>query len=140
MLAIFLALFGSFWFAASMTFINRGVLSIANLSLNAVFLWLYVLLFIDNIDLWLPVNSFFVAVGMLFVQRAHEITHLPAQHAFHRPLLRRHHMNFDVAGAKRRGGLQSDEACPNHNRAARALGRVDDGAAIGERTQRMNMR
>ena len=71
MLAIFLALFGSFWFAASMTFINRGVLSIdyfrgllANLSLNAVFLWLYVFLFIDNIDPWLPVNSFFVAVGI----------------------------------------------------------------------------
>jgi DME family drug/metabolite transporter len=71
MFAIFLALFGSFWFAASMTLINRGVLSIdyfrgllANLSLNVVFLWLYVLLFIDNIDLWLPVNSFFVAVGI----------------------------------------------------------------------------
>ena len=71
MLAIFLALFGSFWFAASMTLINRGVLSIdyfrgllANLSLNAVFLWLYVLLFIDNIDPWLPVNSIFVAVGI----------------------------------------------------------------------------
>ena len=71
MLAIFLALFGSFWFAASMTLINRGVLSIdyfrgllANLSLNAVFLWLYVLLFVDNIDPWLPVNSIFVAVGI----------------------------------------------------------------------------
>jgi len=44
MLAIFLALFGSFWFAAAMTLINRGVLSIdyfrgllANLSVNAVF-------------------------------------------------------------------------------------------------------
>src|SRR5262245_37976330 len=71
MFAIFLALFGSFWFAAAMTLINRGVLSIdyfrgllANLSVNAVFLWLYVLLFIDNIDLWLPVNSIFVAVGI----------------------------------------------------------------------------
>ena len=71
MLAIFLALFGSFWFAASMIFINRGVLSIdyfrgllANLSLNVVFLWLYVLLFIENIDPWLPVNSIFVAVGI----------------------------------------------------------------------------
>ena len=71
MLAIFLALFGSFWFAASMTLINRGVLSIdyfrgllANLSLNAVFLWLYVLLLVDNIDPWLPVNSIFVAVGI----------------------------------------------------------------------------
>lgn len=71
MFAIFLALFGSFWFAAAMTLINRGVLSIdyfrgllANLSVNALFLWLYVLLFIDNIDLWLPVNTIFVAVGI----------------------------------------------------------------------------
>jgi drug/metabolite transporter (DMT)-like permease len=71
MLAIFLALFGSFWFAAAMTFINRGVLSIdyfrgllANLSINTVFLWLYVVLFIGNVDLWLPINSIFVAVGI----------------------------------------------------------------------------
>jgi DME family drug/metabolite transporter len=71
MLAISLALFGSFWFAASMTLINRGVLSIdyfrgllANLGINVLFLWLYVLLFIDNIDLWRPVNSIFVVVGV----------------------------------------------------------------------------
>jgi len=71
MFAIFLALFGSFWFAAAMTLINRGVLSIdyfrgllANLCVNTVFLWLYVLLFIDNIDLWLPINGIFVAVGI----------------------------------------------------------------------------
>ena len=71
MFAILLALFGSFWFAAAMTFINRGVLSIdyfrgllANLSVNAVLLWLYVLLFIDPIELWLPVNGIFVAVGV----------------------------------------------------------------------------
>lgn len=71
MFAIFLALFASFWFAASMTFINRGVLSIdyfrgllANLGVNTLCLWLYVLLFIDHIDLWLPVNSIFVAVGI----------------------------------------------------------------------------
>ena len=50
---------------------------------------------------------------MLFVQRAHEVTHLRPENAFHRPLLRRHHMDFDVAGAKRGGGLQSDEACAN---------------------------
>jgi drug/metabolite transporter (DMT)-like permease len=71
MFAILLALFGSFWFAAAMIFINRGVLSIdyfrgllANLGVNAVFLWLYVLLFVGNADLWLPVNSIFVAVGV----------------------------------------------------------------------------
>ena len=71
MFGISLALFGSFWFAAAMTFINRGVLSIdyfrgllANLSVNALFLWLYVVLFVDNLDLWLPVNSIFVVVGV----------------------------------------------------------------------------
>jgi DME family drug/metabolite transporter len=71
MFAILLALFASFWFAASMVIINRGVLSIdyfrgllANLGVNAAFLWLYVLLFVDSIDLWLPVNGIFVAVGI----------------------------------------------------------------------------
>jgi drug/metabolite transporter, DME family len=71
MVAILIALFGSFWFAAAMVFINRGVLSIdyfrgllANLGVNAVLLWLYVLLFIDNIDLAHPVYSLFVVVGI----------------------------------------------------------------------------
>ncbi|MGE5305805.1 MAG: DMT family transporter [Alphaproteobacteria bacterium] len=72
MFAISLALFGSFWFAASMTLINRGVLSIdyfrgllVNLAFNAFFLWLYVLLFIGNPDLWHPVNVTFIAIGVL---------------------------------------------------------------------------
>jgi drug/metabolite transporter (DMT)-like permease len=71
MFAIFLALFASFWFAASMTFINRGVLSIdyfrgllANLGVNALCLWLYIFLFVDKVDLWLPVNVIFIAVGI----------------------------------------------------------------------------
>jgi DME family drug/metabolite transporter len=71
MFAIFLALCGSFWFAAAMTFINRGVLSIdyfrgllANLGVNALFLWLYVLFFIQHVDLWRPVNVIFVVVGI----------------------------------------------------------------------------
>ena len=71
MFGIALALFASFWFAAAMTFINRGVLSIdyfrgllANLSVNALFLWFYILLFVDNVDLWRPVNGVFIAVGV----------------------------------------------------------------------------
>jgi drug/metabolite transporter (DMT)-like permease len=71
MFAILLALAGSFWFAAAMISINRGVLSIdyfrgllANLSVNTLCLWLYIFLFVDNIDLWLPVNTIFVAVGV----------------------------------------------------------------------------
>ena len=71
MLAILLALIGSFWFAFSMVVINRGVLSIdyfrgllANLGANTLFIWLYVFLFVDKIDLWRPVNLVFVAVGI----------------------------------------------------------------------------
>ncbi len=55
MFAILLALAGSFWFAAAMISINRGVLSIdyfrgllANLSVNSLFLWLYIFLFVDT--------------------------------------------------------------------------------------------
>ncbi len=71
MLAILFALFGSFWFAFSMVCINRGVLSIdhfrgllANLGANAAFIWLYVLLFIDHVDLWRPMNLVFVGIGI----------------------------------------------------------------------------
>ena len=71
MLPILLALFGSLSFALSMIFINRGVLSIdyfrgllANLGINACFLWLYVLLFIDEPELWQRVNVIFVVVGI----------------------------------------------------------------------------
>ncbi len=55
MLAILLGLFGSFWFAVSMVLINRGVLSVdyfrgllTNLGVNALFLWIYVLIFTDK--------------------------------------------------------------------------------------------
>jgi drug/metabolite transporter (DMT)-like permease len=71
MLAILLALFGSFWFAFSMVCINRGVLSIdhfrgllANLGANTLFIWIYALLFVNRIDLWRPINLVFVAVGI----------------------------------------------------------------------------
>jgi drug/metabolite transporter, DME family len=71
MLAILLALFGSFWFAFGMVLINRGVLHIdyfrgllANLAVNALFVWLYVFFFIREVDLWRPVNLIFVIVGI----------------------------------------------------------------------------
>ncbi|MGE5219693.1 MAG: DMT family transporter [Chloroflexota bacterium] len=71
MLAIFIGLCGSFCFAVSMIFINRGVLSVdyfrgllANLGVNALFLWIYVGLFTGRIDLWVPANSLFVLVGI----------------------------------------------------------------------------
>jgi drug/metabolite transporter (DMT)-like permease len=71
MLAIVLALFASFCFAVSMILINRGVLAIdyfrgllTNLGINAVFLWLYVSLFVDRIDMWISANLIFVLVGI----------------------------------------------------------------------------
>ena len=54
-----------------MILINRGVLAIdyfrgllTNLSVNALFLWLYVLLFADRIELWGSANLIFVLVGI----------------------------------------------------------------------------
>ena len=71
MLAIIFGLFASFWFALSMVIINRGVLVIdyfrgllTNLGVNALFLWLFIWLFVDRIELWLPVNLIFVLVGI----------------------------------------------------------------------------
>ena len=71
MLAIIFGLFASFWFALSMVIINRGVLVIdyfrgllTNLGVNALFLWLFIWLFVDRIELWLPANLIFVLVGV----------------------------------------------------------------------------
>ena len=71
MLAILLALFGSFWFAVSMIFINRGVLAVdyfkgllANLGINALCLCVYLSLSADRIDLWASANLLFVVIGI----------------------------------------------------------------------------
>ena len=71
MVAIILGLLASFCFAVSMIQINRGVLALdyfrgllTNLGLNALFLWLYIFLFVELIDLWTPANLIFVLVGI----------------------------------------------------------------------------
>jgi drug/metabolite transporter (DMT)-like permease len=71
MLAILLGLCGSFTFAVSMILINRGIASLdyfrgllTNLGFNSLFLWIYVALFTDRVDLWLPANLIFVLVGI----------------------------------------------------------------------------
>ena len=71
MLAILFGLLGSFTFAVSMVLINRGIASLdyfrgllTNLGFNALFLWFYVLLFTDQIDLWISANLIFVLVGI----------------------------------------------------------------------------
>lgn len=71
MLAIIFGLFASFCFAASMILINRGVLALdyfrgllINLGINALFLCVYVVIFIGSFDLWAPANLIFVLVGI----------------------------------------------------------------------------
>jgi drug/metabolite transporter, DME family len=71
MIAITLGLLAAFTFAVSMILINRGVLLIdyfrgllTNLGLNALFLWLHILLLEDLIDLWMPASLIFVLVGI----------------------------------------------------------------------------
>ena len=71
MLAILLGLCGSLWFAVSMILINRGVLSLdyfrgllVNLGINALFLWIYIFIFTERIDLWVRANLLFVLIGV----------------------------------------------------------------------------
>ena len=78
--------------------------------------------------------------AVLLMQGADEVAHLRAQDPLHRPFVRRHDMNFDVAGAQGRGNLEADEAGAQHDGAARGLGVLDDRPAIGERAQRVDMR
>lgn len=54
-----------------MILINRGILAIdyfrgllTNLGVNALFLWLFILLFAERIDLWTSANLIFVLVGI----------------------------------------------------------------------------
>ena len=78
--------------------------------------------------------------AVLLMQRADEVAHRGAEHALHRPLLQSHHMDLDLARPQRGRGFQPDKTRADHDGAARAFGSVDDGAAIGERAQHMNMR
>ena len=73
--------------------------------------------------------------AVLLMQGADEIAHLRPQHALHRPRLRRHDMDLDLARAQRRRDLKADETGADHDGAARAVGGCDDRAAIGQRAQ-----
>jgi hypothetical protein len=78
--------------------------------------------------------------AVLFVQRAHEVPHLGPKHALHRPLLGRHDVNLQFARPQCGRGFEPDETRTNHDDAARAFRPLDDGAAIDERAQRMDVR
>ena len=78
--------------------------------------------------------------AVLLVERAHEIAELGAENALQRPRFRRDDMDLDAARAQRRRDFEPDEARADDDRAARASSRRDDGAAVGERAQRVDMR
>src|SRR5215475_8783108 len=78
--------------------------------------------------------------AVLLVESTHEIPHLRTQDALHRALFGCHDMDLDPAGSQRGSHFEPDEARAQHDRAACRLGALDDGAAIGKRTQRAHMR
>ena len=61
--------------------------------------------------------------AVVLMQRAHEIAHFRPKHTLHRALLRRDHVDLDIARPQRRRCLQADETRADHNRASRAVGR-----------------
>ena len=72
MLAIVAALLGSFCFAVSSITINRGLLGmdyftglLVNLATNAVLLWLFLAIFSQGIELWVPANLIFLGAGLM---------------------------------------------------------------------------
>jgi hypothetical protein len=77
--------------------------------------------------------------AVLFVQCANEVAHLRPQRAFHRPRFRPDHMDFDIPRAQRRGGFEGDETGADHDGAAGALRQFDDGTAIAQRAQHMDV-
>ena len=77
--------------------------------------------------------------AVLLVQCAYEIAHVSAEHALHRPLLRRHDVDLDIARAQRRRGLEPDKAGADHDHAARAARGGNDRPAIRQRAQGMDM-
>src|SRR5262245_24465152 len=78
--------------------------------------------------------------AVLLMECTHEIPHLRTQDALHRALLGGDDMDLDLAGAQRGSDFEPDEARAQHDRAASCLGALDDGAAIGKRAQRADMR
>jgi hypothetical protein len=70
--------------------------------------------------------------AVFLVQGAHEVAHLRAENPFHRPLVRRHHVDLQSTGAERRRDLEPDEARTHDHGPARRLGIVDDRLAVAE--------
>ncbi len=72
MLPVLLALLSSFCFAVSNIVINRGLVGmdfltglVVNLVTNTLFLWVFLVFFIEVSNLWVPVNLIYVGTGLL---------------------------------------------------------------------------
>ncbi|MCZ6621642.1 MAG: DMT family transporter [Deltaproteobacteria bacterium] len=72
MVAVFLGLVSSLFFAAATVAIHRGLLKmdylsglLVNLFTNALFLWIFLGLFFGTAELWVPANLIFVGVGFV---------------------------------------------------------------------------
>ena len=72
MVAVFLGLVSSLFFAAATVAIHRGLLKMDYLSgllvilfTNALFLWIFLGLFFGTAELWMPANLIFVGVGFV---------------------------------------------------------------------------
>lgn len=70
--SIILALLGSFFFSLSNVVINRGLQGmdylsglVVNLFSNAIMLWIFLLLFSRDLEIWTSANLIFVGVGLL---------------------------------------------------------------------------
>ena len=77
---------------------------------------------------------------MLLVERAYKIAHLGSEHAFHWPSFRRDHMDLDIARAQCGRDLKPDKAGAEHDCSARGFGTLNNGPAVGKRTQRADVR
>ena len=74
------------------------------------------------------------------VQLPYEVAELRAEHALHRPRLRRDDVNLDLAMTQRAGRFKPNEAGAEHDGAASLVGASDQIAAVSERAQRAHMR
>ena len=71
--------------------------------------------------------------AVLLMQCANEVAHVRSEHALHRTLLRRHHMDLDIMRAQRRRDLEPDKTGTDYDYAARAVEGANDRPAIRQR-------
>ena len=73
------------------------------------------------------------AVG--FVNGSDETADVGPHHTLEWHVVRGHHVHRDAASAERRRDLEADEACADHDGVFRAEREVDDGTAVGKRSE-----